>query len=105
MDKSQTLVDELLAVTRESHTATGPALAECLATRRRLIEQLSPAQLTGADVERLKDADELGRQTRVRLFVEAAQLRQEIEELEAVRSGLGRFKPTTEKSPNLDVRI
>jgi hypothetical protein len=105
MDSPGTPVEMLLDVSRRLRTSTGEELAEYLATRRQLIEQLSRSGVADSDVARLRDAAELGRQTRVRMLVGTAQIRQEIRDLEAVRRGLGRFKPASETSQQIDVRI
>lgn len=105
MDDPRTLVEELSAISRRSQTLTGRDLAECLETRRRLIEQLSSSEIIDTDLHRLRDAAELGRQLRIRILVETAHIRQEMQDLEAVRRGLGRFRPANETSRKIDVRI
>ena len=91
-----------------SQELRGAPIAEIKRTlrkRRRILQRFAGQQASPADSTDVQLALDAGHEVRTRLVIEMAQIRAEIQELEGIRSGLGRFVTPRKQSNLVDIRL
>jgi hypothetical protein len=99
------LLRQLHNLSQELRGAPNAEIKGTLSKRRRILQRFADQQTSPADSTDVQATLDAGHEVRTRLVIEMAQIRAEIQELEGIRKGLGRFMTPRKQSNLVDVRL